>query len=832
MPHHYLVIHRWTDRYADYAAYLDHRVHDVTYVTTSQGAASLPAEAAAVSLVSSTEDGKEVRTAVSALVGRFGRPTRIVALHEVDLDIAAELRGELGIPGERLAELRPFRDKLAMSRRLVEAGVPTPATEPAPDHAAVHAFADRYGWPVLVKPVRGTASAGVTPIDSPEQLAAYDFQPDVPMLVQPYLPHEILHVDGIATGSGLGAWRASRYLSTCLDYTSGTALGSVELDDPGLLRVIEEFTTRVVTAFSERPWVFHIELFLSSADGVPRLQVLEVGARPGGAEVPFVWQEVHGVDLMAAAFAVQTGRPLPPEAVAPPSASGAERGGWLLVPTPAARPCRVTSAGGHPTPEEGGPYAARVPVPGETLPVLAGYEHSGARFRFRGASTSEVEAAVRRTSAAFDYRCASVDPADPDLLVLVGNGDRAYREYAFASLAEHTRVHLVSESAPSWQAAYTTDHSVVEPGDADALSAAVAAAAASTGGRVGVMTWNEVLLEATARTADRLRLPHMSPAAARACRDKLTTRGLLRAAGLPAVRHAHVHDVDEALREATGIGYPVVVKPRSLAGSVGVVVAHDREELRTAYDVAAGAAFPGLDQLEGVLLEEYLEGPEISVDSVVRDGAVEPLSVARKRLGFPPFFEEVGHLVAPWRHEPWADGVIALVSDAHRALGVTTGVTHAEVRLTAAGPRLIELNGRLGGDFIPYLGHLATGVELTTVAADVALGRSPDTRATRGRCAEVRFLYPAVDSVVRSLDLTAAAQVPGVSRAVRLAEPGRRLLLPPNGAVPRLAALVVTGATPEECRQTLDRAEALVRYEAEPLATATGAHAPKGGKAA
>ncbi|MBP2706963.1 ATP-grasp domain-containing protein [Microbispora sp. RL4-1S] len=817
MPDHIIVIHRWSDRYADYASYADHGANRVSYVTTVRAAASLPEGAAAVRTVRSTEDGKAVRAAVASLIEEFGRPARIIALHEVDLDIVAELREELGVPGETPGELAPFRDKLAMARRLAAAGVPVPATEPAPDREAIAAFAAVHGWPVLVKPVRGTASAGVTRLGSPGELDAYVFPSDMPMLVQPYVPDEILHVDGVATGTGLGAFRASRYLNTCLEFTEGAALGSVELDDPGLTKAIGEFTTRVVRALSDGPWVFHLELFLSGVPEAPELRVLEVGARPGGAEVPFLWQEVHGVDLMAAAFALQMGEPLPDVHRAE---LDAELGGWLLVPTPVARPCRVVAAGTRTddgTDGDAGPYARRVPVVGQTLADLPGYEHSGARFRFRGRSTAEVETAIRRTIREFDFRCVQVDPDAPERIVLVGSGGRAYREYAFADAAARCEVALVGPAEPTWQSGYLAGHGVVADSGVDALTRAVGACVAAAPGRAGVFTWDEVVLEVTAAAAARLDLPHMSPAAARNCRDKLTTRLLLREAGLPAVGFAHVHDQEEALRAAETLGYPVVVKPRSLAGSVGVLVVHDAGELRGLWHHAAGAAYPGLEPLDGLLLEEFLSGPEISVDSVVHDGDVRPVNVARKRLGFDPFFEEVGHLVSPWRREPWADDLVDMVVEAHRALGVRTGLTHAEVRLTAAGPRLVELNGRLGGDFIPYLGKLATGVDLTAAAVDLALGVRPAATQVRDICAEVRFVYPPHDCVVRSVDVSAAAAVPGVAEVVRLAEPGARLLLPPRGVVPRLAAVIVTGETPDDCRRALDEASELVRAEIEPL---------------
>jgi biotin carboxylase len=816
VPAHVIVIHRWTDSYADYASYLDHRTHLVSYVTTARARPALPGTAAGIAVVASTEDRTAVRAAVDGLIAAHGRPERIVALHEVDLDIAAELREQLAVPGETPAGLHPFRDKLAMARRLAERDVPVPATEAAPDRAAVADFADRHGWPVVLKPVRGTASAHVHRLDNAAELAAHVFPPGVDLMVQAYLPHEILHVDGVADGGDLRVWRASRYLNTCLDYTRGAALGSVEIDEPLLLKAVEEFTRRAVAAMSDGPWVFHLEVFAAGHSGDPELHVLEVGARPGGAEVPFVWREVHGVDLMAAAFDVQMGRPLPPRA---PGAeqSGADReyGGWLLVPTPAAHPCRVVAATSQ-TAEPDGPYAERLPEPGGYLADLPGYEHSGARFRFRGRTSAEVERAIGRVLTRFDFRCEPVDADRPPRVVVVGTGGRAYREYALRDAAAHGRIATVNSTPADWESPYLFGHEVADTTDVDAVVRAVAGLLDGDSGPAGLLTWSEVLLERTAEAAARLGLPHMTPQAVVNCRDKLRTRRLLDRAGLPSARHAVVHGLDEALAAADRIGYPVVLKPRALAGSSGVVLAASPAELTEVHRHAAQAAFTGLDALDGLLIEEYLDGPEISVDSVVVAGEVHCVNVARKRIGYAPFFEEVGHLVSPWRQEPWADEVTGTVSRVHAALGVTTGVTHAELRLTARGPRLVELNGRLGGDFIPLLGRLATGVDLTAAAMDASLGVTPDLRRTRDRCAAVRFVYPERDGTVGHLDVTAAREVEGVESAVALAEPGQRLLLPPRAVVPRLAAVIATGDDPAACDRALDEAVGRIHVTVTP----------------
>ncbi|WP_407285513.1 ATP-grasp domain-containing protein [Streptomyces sp. BP-8] len=813
MPEHVMIIHRWTDRYADYAAYLDHRAHRVSYLTTERAARHLPTEqAAGVRLVDSTEDVKAVHEAVDALIERSGPPTRIVALQETDLDLAAELRDAFALPGQRTGDLLPLRDKLLMARRLAAAGVAVPATAAAPDHEAVAAFAARHGWPVLVKPRRGTASAGITRLASPGRLRAQVFPHDTDLLVQQWLPDQVLHVDGVFDGAELGPWRASRYLNTCLEFTTGSALGSVEIDDAELLARIGEITAAAVGALFTGPSVFHLELF--AGDG-GALTVLEIGARPGGAEVPFIWREVHGIDLMAAAFAHQTGTPDPtPRRLAEP----AQVAGWLLVPPSVPPPCRVRAL--TPPRADGprtGPYAQVLPVEGALL-TGGGYEHAGARFRFRGSGSAEVTAAVRRAMREASLECEPVDPRAPGRLVVIGCGNPPYREYALRTVAGRVRTALVQGTAVDWQRRYVADRfRVTDTSDAAATTRAVAALLAGNRGPGAVLTWDETLLETAAEVARRLGLPHMSPEAAHRCRDKLATRRLLGAAQVPSAGFRHVGTHAEALAAAEALGWPVVVKPRALAGSIGVARADDPGQLARAYDQALGASFPGIRAPAGAIVEEYLPGPEISVDCAVSDGAVRIVNVAHKRLGFAPHFEEVGHLVAPWRDEPWADEVRSVVTDAHTALGIRTGLTHTEIRRTPTGPRVVEVNGRLGGDFIPLLGTLATGVDPVAAAADLALGRAPDLTPVRDRCAEVRFVYPERDGTVRSLDLTAATAVPGIVEAVPLAAPGTELLLPPRGIVPRLAALVAVGDTPEECAAALDRAQRSVRHSLAPL---------------
>jgi hypothetical protein len=395
-----LVLHRWRDRHALYTDYLDHTRTHVSYITTSLGRPSVPPGSAAVVLVPATDDLVRLRHAVRDLVARFGVPERVVALNEGDLDAAAALRAELGCAGQQPAELARFRDKLEMVTRVAGAGIRVPTYADAPDVRSVVRFARHHGWPLIVKPRRGTASRAVTRLDSPRDLRLLDGLADEPRLVQEFIPDPIFHVDGLWTGTALGPWRASRYINTCAQFGHGRFLGSVEVDDPALTAHLEGFLVAVAGALSDQPWVFHLEIFVGPEEGAgPRLTFLEAGARVGGAEIPFLWREVHGIDLMAAAADLQLGREPRLAALEP-----GEVGGWLLMPVPVPPPCRVVEAT-VPMETAGAAYARVIPGPGAVIPRVGGYEHVGARFRFRGPTSAGVEAAIQKTAAEFRLHC-------------------------------------------------------------------------------------------------------------------------------------------------------------------------------------------------------------------------------------------------------------------------------------------------------------------------------------------------------------------------------------------------------------------------------------------
>ncbi|MET0419634.1 MAG: ATP-grasp domain-containing protein, partial [Actinoplanes sp.] len=397
------------------------------------------------------------------------------------------------------------------------------------------------------------------------------------------------------------------------------------------------------------------------------------------------------------------------------------------------------------------------------------------------------------------------DTDDPrPVLLLINSMCADYREWALRGLQREFRLWLLDEQEDLWDRPYLAGQIKVDALNVD--DAITAAKELSSRLPVaGVLCYDEMRIWAGAQIAAALGLPTASPDAILACRDKRLTRELM--AGSPgAVRSIAVADVAGARRAAELIGYPVVLKPRALAGSEGVTRIDRPDLLDGEFGFANGAHMVDAPSFaEGVLVEEYLDGPEITVDSVVWRGEVRPAFVSHKEQRLVPTFEETGHLVTagdPLLHD---EQLLEVVQAAHTALGFDHGVTHTEVRLTARGPRIVEVNGRLGGDMITYVGLLATGIDLAVAAGKLAAGEAPDITPSRRCTAAVRFYYPPHDMVLDELSLDPHRMPAGIWEHIALAGPGQRLLLPPRSFVEgRLSAGFAVGADEAACQSSLD----------------------------
>ena len=404
------------------------------------------------------------------------------------------------------------------------------------------------------------------------------------------------------------------------------------------------------------------------------------------------------------------------------------------------------------------------------------------------------------------------------VVLVIGCGRRRYREYLLASAASRHRLWLFDESELTWQNQYISGGTVVDVFDRDALVTAARELAAARP-VLGVFSWDEMLIVNTAHVAAALGLLGSGINGVQGCRDKARNRRVLAAAGLAQPQFGLVTDETQAITAAERIGYPVVVKPRGLGASIGVVLAADAGAVREAFREAEAVSRLAAPAYEGsALIEEYLTGPEFCVDGAVTGGRYTPLYLARKMVGLHPYFEELGHVVNPADDLLSDPQLLATLALAHEAIEFQNGITHTEVKLTERGPVIVEINGRLGGDFIPLLARYACGIEPGAVAVDIAMGRPLELGGlTPRQHVGIRFAYPLQDCVVESVSVPEPCPDDGLLATGILVEPGAKLELPPAGFISRHAYVICAGRDSDECATLLDKALSQVRLTSQPL---------------
>ena len=301
----------------------------------------------------------------------------------------------------------------------------------------------------------------------------------------------------------------------------------------------------------------------------------------------------------------------------------------------------------------------------------------------------------------------------------------------------------------------------------------------------------------TALAAERLGLPGPSARAVTNIREKARMRRILEEKGLGQIRYEKCGSAAAVGAFQRRVRGPIIVKPAAGTGSEGVA--------RLDSDAGAEAAFAlASDAGSGVLCEQFVEGPEVSVEGVSVGGVFHPVAVTDKRTN--ERFLETGHDQPSAHSASVCQEAFALASRVVAALGLRHGVSHTEMKLTTKGPVLIETHTRMGGDRIPVLTHRTTGVDLADVMVGLALGETPVIRAeATGRAACIRFLIGRAGQV-------SAVSIPEVLPTgvleVRVKVKAGDLVSGRSSSPDRLGHVIATGANRTEAARAAD---ALVR---------------------
>jgi biotin carboxylase len=331
--------------------------------------------------------------------------------------------------------------------------------------------------------------------------------------------------------------------------------------------------------------------------------------------------------------------------------------------------------------------------------------------------------------------------------------------------------------------------------------------------------------------SEKLGLPCPHPASVDSARNKHATRAALKAAGLPTPRNMLIQVAADVPKAQMEVGFPAVLKPVSGAASLGVKKVSNPAELLSCYEeivaelstlvVTSGALVKGDANNVGadagslvdltILMEQYLDGPEVDVDVVMSGGQWVYAAVADNGPTMEPYFNETWGLCPSLLPMDQQRQLKELSVNSLKALGFTMGVFHVECKMTSTGPQLIEVNARMGGGQVHECNLRCWGVDLVEETLFLALGipaRPPVPKQPLSAAAYCYVNAPQSGTVKDLSKLEKMQSRQDVVWAKPLTKPGAAVTGPQDGLPTWLCDLFVVKPKAKDALDFLQQLEA------------------------
>ena len=375
-------------------------------------------------------------------------------------------------------------------------------------------------------------------------------------------------------------------------------------------------------------------------------------------------------------------------------------------------------------------------------------------------------------------------------LLIVESGDQNFRGYILQTLYKNDfKIVLLKQSNPTWEQPFIEDTIITDfENETEVLSAVTQFHL--TRPFDGIFTYVEFHVELTARLAKVLGLRFFSEESAHYVRNKYLMRQQLLNQGLRTPLFTKV--VGEVETAMSHVGFPLVIKPVYGTASINVIKITGESDVNKISSIINGNSSIVLDIAPEYMVEAYLDGDEVSVESLVIESRIHHVTVTDKFKSAEPFFEEIGHTVPSALPFEMQCQVTEEVTKGIQAIGLNNCAVHTELRLTEAGPVIVEIAGRLGGDKIPFLVYLSKQVDMALATAYASVGVEINLKLKSTKAATIGFFVPITKQQIKNVP-KAPPKIEGISEFVFWANVGDTIASPPEQFFTRLGYVIAVG---------------------------------------
>lgn len=255
----------------------------------------------------------------------------------------------------------------------------------------------------------------------------------------------------------------------------------------------------------------------------------------------------------------------------------------------------------------------------------------------------------------------------------------------------------------------------------------------------GIMTLaTDMPMRTVAAVAKEMNLIGIDEETALKATNKAEMRKALQLNNVPIPKFYVVSNKDEYKEVVKQFNIPFIVKPADSSGSRGIFEVkdiHNDDLIIEAYDYCHPFSKVG-----DVVVEEYMDGPEVSVETLTVNGECHVIQITDKLTTGAPHYVEMGHSQPTMLSNEIAEQISKVAKAANKAIGIKNGPSHTEIIVTKEGPKIVELGARLGGDNITtHLVPLSTGVNMVECCIKIALGEIPDIKKKWNKGSAIRY---------------------------------------------------------------------------------------------